>query len=160
MPSAKLKQFLDAEGVRYVSVLHSVAYTSQEIASLAHISGRELTKTVMVFVDGRLAMAVLPASVQVGLDRLKALTKAKEVRLATEREFRDAFPDCETGAMPPFGNLYGMPVYVDISLFSDEIIFNAGTHRELIRMSFSDFERLVKPVVGDFAVSPHLAMMG
>jgi Ala-tRNA(Pro) deacylase len=151
MPSQRLKQYLDAEGVKYVSVTHSLAYTAQEIASIAHVPGRDLAKTVMVFLDGALAMAVLPANRHVSLGRLQMLTGAKTVRLATEAEFRTAFPDCETGAMPPFGNIYGVPVYVDGSVRHEEIIFNAGTHRELIRMAYADFAKLAKPVIGDFA---------
>jgi Ala-tRNA(Pro) deacylase len=150
-----LKQFLDSQSVKYVSITHSVAYTAQEIASLAHIPGRDLAKTVMFFVDNKLAMAVLPASAQVSLSRLKDLSGGKTVTLATEREFRDAFPDCETGAMPPFGNLYNTPVYVDETLESDEIIFNAGSHRELLKMNYEDFKRLVKPTVGRFAMDRH-----
>jgi Ala-tRNA(Pro) deacylase len=161
MPATKLKEFLDKQGVKYVSIAHSLGYTAQEVASLAHIPGRELAKTVMVYVDDKLSMAVLPASLHVGLSRLKETTGAKTVTLATEREFRSAFPDCETGAMPPFGNLYGIPVYVDVSLTWDkEIAFNAGTHRELVRMTYEDFARLVKPVVGEFAATPEHAGMG
>lgn len=155
MPATKLREFLDKEGVKYLSITHSLGYTAQEIASLAHIPGRELAKTVMVYLDDKLAMAVLPASFHVSLSRLKEITGAKTVTLATEREFRSAFPDCETGAMPPFGNLYGIPVYVDLSLtFDKDIAFNAGTHRELLKMSYGDFERLVKPAMGEFAAAP------
>lgn len=155
MPASKLKEFLDSHGVKYVNISHSLGYTAQEIASLAHIPGKELAKTVMVYLDDQLAMAVLPASYHVSLSRLKEVTGAKTITLATEREFRTAFPDCETGAMPPFGNLYGMPVYVDLSLtFDKEIAFNAGTHRDLIRMSYQDFERLVRPTVAEFASMP------
>jgi Ala-tRNA(Pro) deacylase len=160
MPSTKLKQFLDSQSVKYVSIIHSVAYTAQEIASLVHIPGRELAKTVMVFLDDRLAMAVVPASTQVSLSRLKELSGGNTIAIATEREFRDAFPDCETGAMPPFGNLYNVPVYADEGLRSDEIVFNAGTHRELVRMSYADFYRLVSPVVGQFAMKPHEVAAG
>jgi Ala-tRNA(Pro) deacylase len=157
MPSQRLKQYLDSEGVRYVSVTHSLAYTAQEIASIAHVPGRDLAKTVMVFLDGALAMAVLPANRHVSLGRLETLAGAKTVRLATEPEFRTAFPDCETGAMPPFGNVYGLPVYVDMSVRHEEIIFNAGTHRELIRMAYADFAKLARPVIGDFAADARQA---
>jgi len=151
MPAAKLKAFLDSEGVRYTSVLHSVAFTMQEIASLTHIPGREIAKTVMVFLDDRLAMAVVPASKHVSLYRLKLAVGCDTITLATEAEFRNAFPDCEIGAMPPFGNLYGLAVYVDENLRGFEMVFNAGSHRELIRLSWADFERLVHPVVARFA---------
>ena len=151
MPSQRLKQYLDAQGVKYVSVSHSLAYTAQEIASIAHVPGRDLAKTVMVFLDDKLAMAVVPANRHISLGRLQDITGAKTVRLASESEFRAAFPDCETGAMPPFGNLYDVPVYVDTSVRHEEIIFNAGTHRELVRMAYADFAKLVKPVIGEFA---------
>ena len=151
MPVAKLKEFLDSNHVKYVSIAHSVAYTAQEIASVTHIPGKEMAKAVMVKIDGNLVMAVLPASRQVDLERLKVLAGGKTISLAGEKEFKDRFPDCETGAMPPFGNLYGIPVYVDSSLAEDEdIAFNAGTHRELIRLSYQDFVRLATPVVASF----------
>jgi len=152
VPVAKLKEFLDSNHVKYVSIAHSVAYTAQEIASVTHIPGKELAKAVMVKIDGNLVMAVLPASRQVDLERLKAQAGGKTISLAGEKEFKDRFPDCETGAMPPFGHLYDIPVYVDSSLADDEdIAFNAGTHRELIRLSYQDFVRLAKPVVASFA---------
>jgi Ala-tRNA(Pro) deacylase len=155
MPATKLREFLDKQGVKYVNITHSLGYTAQEVASLAHIPGRELAKTVMVYLDDKLAMAVLPASYHVSLSKLKDGTGAKTITLATEREFRSAFPDCETGAMPPFGNLYGLPVYADLTLtFDHEIAFNAGTHRELVRLDYADFERLVKPTVLEFATAP------
>lgn len=136
---------------------HSVAFTSQQIAALAHIPGKDLAKSVVVLLDGKLALAVLPASHQVDLERLRAGAQANSVRLASEFEFKDRFPGCETGAMPPFGNLYDMPVYVDETLTRDKVIaFNAGTHHELIRLSYDDFARLVKPVVACFAAG-HLA---
>jgi Ala-tRNA(Pro) deacylase len=149
----RLTQFLDVEGIKYVVITHSVAYTAQGIAALAHIPGKELAKTVIVKIDGSYAMAVLPASRQLDLALLRAAAHAKTVSVAYEGEFKSRFPDCETGAMPPFGNLYGMPVFVDQSLSHDpEIAFNAGSHRELIRLSWSDFERLVEPKVVKFAV--------
>jgi Ala-tRNA(Pro) deacylase len=152
MPAAKLKDFLNREKVKFVSITHSVAYTAQEIAWITHTPGKELAKTVMVKIDGALAMAVLPASYHVDLSRLKAAAGASAISVATEREFRSQFPDCETGAMPPFGNLYNMTVYAEESLAADkEIAFNAGTHRELIRISYEDFNRLVQPVVCQFA---------
>lgn len=152
MPATKVREYLDANGVKYTSILHSVAYTMQEIASLAHIPGGELAKTVMVYIDDHLVMAVVPASQQVSLSRLKEIVPGRTITLATEAEFRDAFPDCELGAMPPFGNLYSMKVYVDEALRGSEMIFNAGSHRELIRMQWADYERLVKPAVASFAV--------
>lgn len=146
MPSKKLKSFLDENKIKYVSIQHSSAYTAQEIAAIAHIPGKDLAKTVIIKIDGKMAMAVLPASFKVSFDNLKNTLGVKEVRLAYEQEFIDKFPDCEVGAMPPFGNIYGMEVYVAESLAEDEeIAFNACSHTELIKMSFSDFEKLVKP---------------
>ena len=152
MPVEKLKAFLDQNNVRYIQISHSKAYTAQAIAALAHVPGRELAKTVIVRVNGKLAMAVLPASFQVDLQRLRTGLGADDVQLATEYEFEESFPDCEVGAMPPFGNLYDMPVYVEQSLARDEeIAFNAGSHKELIRLAYADFERLVNPVVLEFS---------
>jgi len=152
MPVKKLKDFLDKENIKYVTIRHSQVYTAQEIAASAHIPGKELAKTVMVKLDGKMAMAVLPASYRVDFGLLKEASGAREVKLATEEEFKYLFPDCEIGAMPPFGNLYGMEVYVAESLAGDkEIAFNAGTHSELIKLSFKDFERLVKPKVVQFS---------
>jgi len=152
MPLNKIRGFLDEHHVKYVVISHSKAYTAQGIAAIAHIPGQELAKTVIVKLDGALAMAVLPASFQVDLLALKKVVGVKDAALASEREFKQHFPDCETGAMPPFGNLYGIPVYVDEALTRDrEIAFNAGTHLELIRMAYADFERLVMPIVLAFS---------
>jgi Ala-tRNA(Pro) deacylase len=148
MPLSKLREFLDQNNIKYLVISHSVAYTAQGIAALTHTPGKELAKTVMVMVDGRLAMAVVPASYRVDLFRLKKYLGADTVELASEIEFRDRFPDCETGAMPPFGNLYGMDVFADESLALDkEIAFNAGSHRELVRLGFAQFRDLVKPTL-------------
>ena len=147
MPVNKLKAFLDEHQIKYVTISHSTAYTAQEIAASAHIPGKEVAKTVMVKIDGAMAMAVLPASYQVDFDLLKTATGAQEVELATEEEFKGLFPECEVGAMPPFGNLYGMDVFMAASLAEDEeIAFNAGSHTELIRLAFPDYVRLVQPV--------------
>lgn len=152
MPSKKLKDFLDEKKVKYISMQHSSAYTAQEIAASAHIPGKELAKTVIVKINGKMAMAVLPASHKVSFDSLKDALGAEEVRLAYEQEFMDKFPDCEVGAMPPFGNLYGLDVYVAESLADNkEIAFNACTHSELIKMDYKDFEDLVKPKKLKFA---------
>jgi len=148
MQLTKLREFLDSHNVKYMVISHSLAYTAQGIAALVHVSGKKLAKTVIVKIDGVLAMAVVPASLHVDLDKLKTLTGAQIVELASEREFKDAFPDCETGAMPPFGNLYDMPVYADSSLAEhEEITFSAGTHRELMRMSWNDMAAIVNPTV-------------
>lgn len=153
MPLSLLREFLDRNRIQYLVISHSVAYTAQGIAALTHTPGKELAKTVMVMLDGRLAMAVVPASLRVDLNRLKKYLGADGVELASEFEFRGRFPDCETGSMPPFGNLYGMDVFVDQTLTEDrEIAFNAGSHRELVRMRFADFRNLVKPVIIPLAV--------
>ena len=151
MPVKKMKKFLDEHGIKYVTFQHSPAYTAQEIAQSAHIPGKNLAKIVMLRVDDRLAMAVVPASHQVNLESLKDATNANMVELANEQEFKGMFPDCETGAMPPFGNLYNMNVFVSEALAEDEAIaFNAGTHTELVGLAYRDFERLVQPKLGNF----------
>jgi len=148
MPVNRLKEYLDGEGIRYVSIIHSCAYTAQETAASAHIPGKELAKTVMVKLDDRMAMAVLPAAEHVDLELLRGSANAEQATLANEKEFKDLFPQCEVGAMPPFGNLYDMDVYVEELLTEDvEIAFNAGSHSELVRLSFNDYERLVKPKI-------------
>ncbi len=152
MPVKKLKDFLDKENVKYTSTYHSVAFTAQEIAQAVHVKGKEMAKTVMVKLDGKMAMAVLPASHQVDFEKLKKASGAKDAVLATEEEFRDIFPDCNIGAMPPFGNLYGMEVFSSRVLAEDkEIAFNAGSHYELIRLAYKDFERLVRPKTAEFS---------
>jgi Ala-tRNA(Pro) deacylase len=156
MPATKLKDFLDQHRVKYVSVRHSTAYTSQEIAASAHVKGRNMAKTVVVKLSGKLALAVLPAKYNVDLPRLAEVSGAGSAELASEQEFEARVPGCETGAMPPFGNLYGLPVYVDEVLTRDEQIdFNAGSHTELLQLAYADFERLVKPKVASFSVLRH-----
>jgi Ala-tRNA(Pro) deacylase len=146
MPTKMLREFLDQNKVRYVTVKHSVAYTAQEIAASAHIKGKELAKTVLIKVDSKMAMCVLPASYKIDFDLLKETLGGKTVRLANETEFKDKFPECDVGAMPPFGNLYDMEVYAEEVLAKDEeIAFNACSHVELLQMSFKDYGRLVKP---------------
>ena len=148
MPLSSIREYLDKHEIKYVVISHSVAYTAQGIAALTHIPGRELAKTVVVKIDGKPAMAVVPASFHVDLRLLKKATGANSVELASEEEFKGLFPECETGAMPPFGNLYGMDIYADTGLAKDkEIAFNAGSHRELIRLAWEDFNRLAKPQV-------------
>ena len=152
MPAQKLKRFLDENAIRYVSIQHSPAFTAQEVAASAHIPGRELAKTVVVKLDGTMAMVVLPATRKLDLDQLEQVTGAHTASLAGEKEFQAMFPDCDPGAMPPFGNLYGLRVFVDETLALDEqIAFNAGTHAELLQMDFDDFQRLVKPTIAPLA---------
>ena len=148
MPVKKLKEFLDNHSVKYLSTTHSPAFTSQEIAASAHISGKQLAKTVIIKMNDKLAMVVLPANDQVNFSKLKEGVGTASVDLASESEFKDKFPGCEVGAMPPFGNLYDMPVYVSSQLsHQDHILFNAGSHSELMQVAYQDFERLVKPKV-------------
>ena len=152
MPIQKLREFLDSHNVRYAMVSHSGAYTAEQTADSAQIPAKELAKTVMVKIDGKMAMAVLPASHQVDFDLLKEATGAATIELASEGEFQGLFPECDVGAMPPFGNLYEMAVFVAEKLTEDEeIAFNACSHKELIRMAYKDYERLVKPTVLKFA---------
>ena len=149
----RLRDYLEKEKVWYVQEVHRTAYTAQEVAAEEHVPGKMVAKTVVVKVDDHFVLAVLPASARTNFARLKAALGAREVRLASELEFAGLFPDCEVGAMPPFGNLYGVPVYVDTSLTrDDEIVFNAGTHQDTIRMKYADFERLALPTVFPFAL--------
>lgn len=152
MPATRLKEFLDREGIRYSTQPHSAAYTAQEVAASAHIPGSHFAKTVIVSVDGQFAMVVLPANRKVILQDLRDITGSDHVTFASEDEFKARFPDCEPGAMPPFGNLYGMDVYIAPELArANEITFSAGTHGEVIRMAYEDFTRLVHPHVASFA---------
>ena len=153
MPIRKLREFLDSHAVRYFVVSHSPAYTAQEIAAAAHVPGKELAKTVMVTLDGKMAMVVLPASRQLDFELLRQLTASREVELASEKEFANLFPECEIGAMPPFGNLYGIDVYVSEELEDDdEIAFNAGAHTELLRLSYENYKKLVHPKVAKLSL--------
>ncbi len=146
MPVQRLKEFLDKNDIRYVLISHSRAFTAAATAAVTHTPGKEIAKTVVVKVDGELAMAVVPGSRHLDLKALEERLNAREVKLVTEEEFKNVFPDCELGAMPPFGTLYGLSVYADEKLEDDpEIAFNAGSHRELLRMQFADYERLEHP---------------
>lgn len=152
MPAKKLKQFLDDRGVKYISIEHSPAYTASVVARSAHISGSDFGKTVIVKIEDEMAMVVLPAPRKIVLSELRELLGSERVELATESEFIDRFPDCELGAMPPFGHLYGMRVYLEHTLTKyPEIAFNAGTHREVVKMSMLDYLHYAEPVVLDFA---------
>ena len=148
MTTQSLKSFLDSNHVKYKTITHSPEYTAQEIAASAHIPGKDLAKTVIVKVDGEFAMAVLPASMHVSLSRLREAAGVGAAEIASEDEFKDLFPDCELGAMPPFGNLYDMPVFAAKELTEDEeIAFNAGSHSELVQLAYRDFDKLVHPKV-------------
>ncbi|MCF7220197.1 aminoacyl-tRNA deacylase [Marilutibacter chinensis] len=146
MTTQRLQDYLREQQVDFETVTHPHAFTAAQTAASAHIDGHAMAKTVMVRLDGKLAMAVLPSNEWLDIEQLRKAAGAGEARLASESEFRDRFPECEVGAMPPFGNLYGMEVYVADSLSDDErIAFNAGNHRELMWMRWRDFERLVHP---------------
>lgn len=147
MSMERVTQFLDENGVKYVIQQHSPAFTAQEVAEAAHVPGRHFAKSVMVNVDGRLALAVLPATDRVDLRRLAESLGAQSVELAEESEFSDRFPDCEPGAMPPFGNLFDLEVFVSPHLAEADIIgFSAGNHREVMQLPYGVFARLVSPV--------------
>ena len=144
----KLKDLLDEARVEYEIHNHPLAYTAQEIASRQHFSGKEMAKVVIIEVDGRLLMGVIPGSRRINLNTAKTSLGAKAVRLASEAEFTSHFPDCEIGAMPPFGNLFGLPVVVDPALAKDEhIYFNAGNHVQTVRLKYNDFTELAKPQI-------------
>ncbi|MGD8591952.1 MAG: YbaK/EbsC family protein [Gammaproteobacteria bacterium] len=148
MPSVKLKAFLDSHHVKYVSISHSLAFTGLEIAKSAHVPTKILAKTVILKIDGEPAMMVLPAAYKIDMENLSQALQGSAIELATEQEFFTLFPDCEVGAMPPFGNLYDMKVYVAEKLTeNDDIVFNAGSHSEVIQMSYSDYEELVQPTM-------------
>ncbi len=148
----KLREFLDGQKVLYDVASHRQAFTAQEVAAAQHVPGKELAKVVMLRSGASFVMAVLPAPYRVDLDRAKAAIGKADLVLANEQEFKGLFPQCEAGAMPPFGNLYGLPVYVDDTLTRDEeIVFNAGTHTQTVKMKYADFARLVQPKVCSFA---------
>lgn len=148
MPARRLKQFLDDKNVRYLVITHSPAYTAQEIAAAAHLPGRELAKAVVVHLDDEPALAVVPATKQIDFAKLRKASGARKASLATENDFDKMFPGCELGAMPPFGCLYDLPTYADRSLEQDEVVaFNAGTHSELIQLTFDDYRQLAEPNV-------------
>jgi len=148
----EVQRLLSDEHVDYEVIKHPTAYTAAEEAAVSHISGYEWAKTVIFFTKNDEAiMAVLPASYHVNAELLEALVGQGSLRLAEESEFSELFPSCEPGAMPPFGNLYDQKVYVDARLVEDEqIVFNAGNHHEAVRLHYADFERIAKPIVGEF----------
>jgi len=147
----RLEQYFREQGVEYQTTTHPEVYTAQEVAAVQHVPGMLMAKVVMAFLDGKITALVLPAPRRVDIPRLKAALGVGEVRLAREEEFGHLFPDCEVGAMPPFANLYGVPVVVDQSLTEGpQIVFNAGTHRETMSVAFADFQRLVQPKIVEF----------
>lgn len=153
--SSRLRDYLDRQEVSYQVLRHEEVFKAPEVAQALHAPEKEMAKVVMVNVDGRLVMTVLPASWKVDLQRLRRVFLARDVRLAIEDEFRDRFPDCEVGAMPPFGNLYDLEVYADHCLTEDEhIIFQAGSHTDAVSMRYTDYAALVHPVVAEFHREP------
>ncbi len=154
MPLLKLRKFLDAQNVRYVTITHSPAFTAQEVAAAAHIPGKEMAKAVMVKIDGEMTMVVLPSTMKVDFTLLLDATGAQEVELAHEKEFKNLFPDCALGTMPPFGHLFGVRTLVAEELTEDEeIAFNAGSTTEVIKLAYRDYERLVQPRVLPFRIT-------
>jgi Ala-tRNA(Pro) deacylase len=150
--NTRLGEYLDREKVSYQQEHHRTAYTAQQVAAEEHIAGKMMAKTVVVKADDRFLLAVLPGSMRTDMARLKSSLGVNEIRLASELEFAGLFPDCELGAMPPFGNLYDLPVYADKSLAKvDEIVFNAGTHQDTIRIKYADYARLAQPTLLEFA---------
>lgn len=148
----RIREYLAENHVFYWRKIHPIAFTAQEVASLEHIPGREIAKTVVLKADGRMILAVLPADRVINMRRLAAGLACKKLMLASETEFAEAFPDCDRGAMPPFGRLFGLPLLCDRMLAREfEIEFNAGTHKDMIRMSFAEFDILERPVILDFS---------
>jgi Ala-tRNA(Pro) deacylase len=156
--SERLRSFLESHPVEYSVTVHPRAYTAREVAVSEHLPPRELAKTVVLSSDGEYLMVVIPANKVVDLPEARLTLGANQVRLATEDELGKLFPDCELGAMPPFGSLYHMPVYLDSSLTGEErIAFNAGTHREVLHMKTADFRNLVQPTVASLVREPMIA---
>lgn len=151
----QLEAYLCEQRVPFQVQHHPLAFTAQHVAAVEHVPGRLVAKVVVVYADGRPVMLALPAHCRVSLPRAEQALASRTVRLAEEHELRRLFPDCEVGAMPPFGNMYDLPVYADQALAEDEVIVcNAGTHTETISLRFADFQRLVHPAIADFAIHP------
>ena len=146
--SKRLKEFLDSNNVKYNIMTHKVAYTAQEVAASIDVTGWHVAKTVVCNCDGKYILLVLPAPMKVDFANLKHAVKCREMRMASEPEMENLFPETELGAEPPFGNLYNLPVYVDKGLAEmPEVVFRAGSHTETIRMAYEDYARLVNPTV-------------
>ena len=152
---SRIEAYLSERGVSYQLLPHPDAFMASELAESLHVTGKRVVKVVIVRAKHRYSMAVLPSHLQINLERLARLLRVNHVSLATETELKSLFPDCEIGTMPPLGNLYGMPVYVDLSLTHQPVIyFAAGTHHDVIEMHYRDFDRLVKPEYGVFTTVP------
>lgn len=151
-----LIEMLEKKNVPFETHRHSPSFTAQELAAAEHVSGEQVAKVVVVWADGRFCMLVLPAAYNVRFDRLKDVLDCQECRLATEEELSDLFPDCELGAMPPFGREYGLETWVDSHLADDEmIVFESGHHDEAVRVKWADYQRLEQPEIADFAQHLH-----
>jgi len=149
---SKLREFLDRSNVPYEMLSHAEAFTAQQVAEAQHVPGKDLAKVVMACSGSEFMMFVLPAPYRLDLERVRGMLGKADLRLATEQEFAGLFPQCQPGAMPPFGNLYGLAVWVDEALAKDEkIVFNAGTHTDTVRLRYADFARLVQPGVARLA---------
>ncbi len=155
----RLQRFLDAQGVRYQVLAHREVFTAQEVAAASDVSGRHVAKVLIARDEtGSPVMVVLPAPCRVSLPAVQDAIGARKLSLASELEFEALFPDCDLGAMPPFGGLYGMPVYVDVCFSATkDFFFQAGNHHEIVRMRYEDFERLAKPVIGEFCAEKRAA---
>ena len=148
----RMEQYLRDNDVHFETMTHTQAFTMPEVAAALHVPGRQVAKVVVVKADGKMVMLVVPASHRLNFVQVRALLGAKKANLAKEEEFADLFPDCATGAMPPFGNLYDVPVYVDQALAEEEhVVFRVGTHRHTMKIAYDDFARLAQPVIGEFA---------
>ena len=150
---AKLEKYFHDHDVGFQAMTHPTAYTAQDVAAAQRVKGKQVAKVVIVRADATAVMLVMPASYRIDFAKLKMALNAKDARLAKEEEFSNLFPDCDTGAMPPFGTLYSVPVYVARSLTEDpEIVFQAGSHRDTMKITYQDYARLAQPVVADFAM--------
>jgi Ala-tRNA(Pro) deacylase len=148
----RIRDFLDSQSVSYEAIHHTQAFTAQEVAHSLHVSGKKCVKAVVAEGDHKIVIVVTPASHRLNLKELKSALKVNQLEMLVESELVDLFPDCDLGAIPPFGNLYGIDVWVDRAVASSErIVFCAGTHEDCIRMRYSDFARLTRPFVGQFS---------
>ncbi len=149
----RLERYFRENGVPFVALTHPPAFTAPEVAAVQHVPGKQVAKVVMVSAGGSLVMCVLPANAHISFRLLAGILNSTEARLAHEDEFSHIFSDCLLGAMPPFGNLYNIPVYLETSLTDDsELVFQAGTHTDAMRLRYSDYVRLVKPHIAQFAL--------
>jgi Ala-tRNA(Pro) deacylase len=156
--SPDLEKYLQDEGATYEHHVHPKSYTAVQTAASIHIPATEMAKTVVVRADGKLLLAVVPANRKLDLRHLKFITRAENIEVATEAEFEDSFPSCELGAMPPFGNLFGLATYCDTLLEENGTIeFNAGSHDDSIRMDFKEFKHLSRPIMVDLVTHSGMA---